>query len=102
MDSKTGTIPTWDRETLRAALVRDHGEAGIGPVWTVVSRWLDRGDGCAVYENQDLGHYDVGQRQFVSYGSVAAQLETAEPPVRLPDIGSAINWRYGLIAVCKD
>ena len=65
-----------------------------------VSRWLDRGDGCAVYENQDFGHPDLGHRKFASYGSPRAQLEVEEPPLQLPDIGGQINWRYQLVAVC--
>jgi hypothetical protein len=60
-------------------------------------RWFDRGDGVAVYENQDLGHPDVGQKQFASFGSAMAQLEVEIPPERLPDIGDAINWRFILV-----
>lgn len=66
-----------------------------------VNRWLARGDGIAVYENQDMGHPELGHRQFLSYGSSDAQLETNEPPIRLPDIGGAINWRYQLIGVYR-
>jgi hypothetical protein len=61
-----------------------------------VQGWLDNGKGCAVYRNQDLGHVDLGHRQFVSFGTPEAQIETPEPPSRLPDIGGAINWRYAL------
>jgi hypothetical protein len=64
-------------------------------------RWFNRGDGCAVYENADMGHPELGHLQFVSYGSSAAQLEMDEPPQRLPDIGNRINWRYQLIGVCR-
>lgn len=63
----------------------------------VVNCWLARGDGIAVYENQELGNPDLGHRKFVSFGSPAAQLETANPPERLPDIGNTINWRYRLV-----
>lgn len=66
----------------------------------VVDRWLDRGDGAAVYQNHDLGHPELGQTKIVSYGSEAAQLECAAPPVRLPDIGGEINWRYMLVGYC--
>ena len=52
-----------------------------------ISRWLDRGDGCAVYENQDLGHPERGHRKFASFGSPEAQLEVDYPPEQLPDIG---------------
>jgi len=67
--------------------------------WPVAKKWLDRGDGVAVYENQDLWHPCLGHRKFVSYGSNEAQLETYDPPARLPDIGSQINWRYYLAGV---
>lgn len=66
-------------------------------VLALVTRWLARGDGAAVYENHDLGHRDLGNCQIVSYGSPAAQLETAEAPERLPDIGGRVNWRYTLV-----
>lgn len=66
-----------------------------------VQRWLDRGDGCAVYENVSMGGPLAGHLQFVSYGSKCAQLEVEFPPERLPDIGSAINWQYRLRYVCR-
>lgn len=65
-----------------------------------VNVWLRRGDGIAVYENQALDSAQYGHRQYVSFGSPAAQLEVlnaSELPVRLPDIGSAINWKYQLV-----
>ena len=61
-----------------------------------ITRWVERGDGVAVYVNHDLGHRDLGLRKFVSYGSPAAQLGTDDPPQTLPDIGGDINWRYQL------
>jgi len=68
---------------------------------TIVRRWLDRGDGVAVYENHDLGDPNCGARQFVSFGSKAAKLEVAEPPARLPMVGSATDWSYRLIATVR-
>lgn len=63
-------------------------------------RCHERGDTLVAYQNQELGHPDLGQFQFVSFGSAAAQLERAQfgetPPRFMPDIGSAINWRYCL------
>lgn len=77
-------------------------ETGLDPVyWAQSQKWLDRGDGMAIYENQDIGHLQLGHRQFVSFGSTAAQLESDEPPQRLPDIGNRINWRYQLIGFIK-
>jgi hypothetical protein len=69
--------------------------------WPLVNRWLERGDGVAIYENHDMGSHDVGHKKFVSFGSVTAQLEVQEPPQRLPDIGGQINWRYQLIGTYK-
>lgn len=66
-----------------------------------MNKWLERGDGVAVYENHDLGHPEVGTKKFISYGSSVAQLETDTPPNTLPDIGSQINWRYALIGTYK-
>jgi hypothetical protein len=66
-----------------------------------VRRWLERGDGVAVYQNVALDSANAGHRQFVSFGSEAAQLEVEEPPTRLPDIGGAINWRYQLEATVR-
>jgi hypothetical protein len=65
----------------------------------LMDRWTARGDGVAVYENHDMSSRYLGDRQYVSYGSPSAQLEVTEPPSTMPDIGSAINWRYQLIAV---
>jgi hypothetical protein len=62
----------------------------------IIQGWIERGDGVAVYENQDLGSPDVGHKQFVSFGSEKAQLPGDIPPDRLPDIGGAINFRYWL------
>jgi hypothetical protein len=69
--------------------------------WPIVNRWLERGDGIAVYENVALDSANAGHKQFLSYGSPAAQFETPEPPQRLLDIGSAINWKYQLVGTYK-
>jgi hypothetical protein len=66
-----------------------------------VNRWLDRGDGVAVYQNVALDSAGLGHRKFVSFGSEQAQLETDEPPKRLPDIGGSINWKYQLEATVR-
>lgn len=84
----------FDRELLLEAL-----SGALEPVsdaLVVMNRWLERGDGVAIYRNEDLGHPHLGHRQFVSYGSPEAQIVDAFPPTRMPDIGGAINWRYQL------
>jgi hypothetical protein len=70
-------------------------------VFEQVDRWLERGDGAAIYENHDLGHPGMGSCQITSFGGPMAQLETDDPPECLPDIGNQINWRYVLIGTCR-
>lgn len=65
-----------------------------------VKRWLDRGDGCAVYRNVAFDSSTFGHRQFVSFGGEQAQLQIPVPE-RMPDIGSAINWKYRLEALVR-
>lgn len=62
-------------------------------------RAFERGDKVLVYENQDLGHRDLGCLKVTTYGSAASMIEASqfpEPPTTLPDIGGDINWRYQL------
>ncbi len=76
--------------------------AWLNNVVDQMNTWLGRGDGIAVFENQDMGHPDLGDRRFVSFGSPAAQLETDTPPDRLPDgVGGTVNWRYGLVGTYR-
>lgn len=89
------TVETEDEEYTRDAM-------------RLVDQWIARGDGCAVYRNEDLGHPDMGRLKFVSFGSPSAQLVTEypgiparEPPDRLPDIGTEINWRFVLIGTYR-
>lgn len=72
-----------------------YGDAAASVVGKV-NAWLARGDGIAVYQNEDLGHPHVGQCKLISFGSPAAQLETDMPPVQLPDMTGQINYRYQL------
>ncbi len=62
-----------------------------------INQWLARGDGAAIYRNEEFGHPGMGHIEIVSYGSSMAQLESQDPPIQLPDIGTTINWRYRLI-----
>jgi hypothetical protein len=94
-------VEQWTREQFKAYVERQY-EDQAPEVIAQVGRWLDRGDGAAVYENHDLGHPEAGAPKIASFGSPAAQLETDEPPEQLPDIGNAINWRYRLIATYRE
>lgn len=86
------------REDLSAILVTMAADSSDWLASTVerVNQWLTRGDGVAVYVNEDLGSAGLGDRQIVSFGSSAAQIETTEPPITLPNIGGATNWQYQL------
>lgn len=67
-----------------------------------INRWLDRGDGAAVYQNVDLSSLALGHCTIMSYGSSIAQIEEPEPPSRMPDIrGRQPGWRYYLLATIK-
>ena len=70
-------------------------------VRSMLNRWLARGDGVAVYENHDFGHPMMGEPKIASYGSPSALLEAEEPPERLPDTPTQINWRYMLVATYR-
>jgi hypothetical protein len=66
------------------------------------TRWLSDGETwIGVFENQDLGHRDMGRRIAIPYDR--AQWEKAAiGKDRAPDHGSiGLGWRYVLIAKCK-
>lgn len=85
----TTTIKQYDARELQLLVSNDDNI-------DTINVWLERGDGVAVYENQAFDSSTFGHQQFVSFGSPTAMLEVDEPPVQLPDIGNAINWRYQL------
>lgn len=93
---------TWDFERLKEEVAKAwDSEPGRVMVLDLMKRWLERGDGVAVYENADFESPEMGQRQYLSFGSSLAQIEVDEPPQRMPDIGTSINWRYQLIATVR-
>lgn len=79
-------------------LIADFYADKAGEVYAKVNTWLDRGDGIAVYRNEEIGHREAGDIRLVSWGSDAAHWHF--PPngdERLPDgVGGGINWRYRL------
>jgi hypothetical protein len=89
-------VKKFTREEL-LAMVDTNVESERRRIDSIFQGWFARGDGCAVYENMDIGSPNAGHRKFTSFGSPAAQLEVDEPPLRLPDIGGQINWAYQLI-----
>lgn len=106
--NREGVVMTTTTEYTAEELALELAGAGLLNHLERINCWLERGDGIAVYENVELGHPHLGHRQYVSYGGPAAQLEVDElvgpltwdyktPPERLPDIGTAINWRYRLV-----
>lgn len=67
----------------------------------IVSRAHARGDGIAVYENKSFDHSQGGRRVFMTFGSKDAQIESAEPPDKMPDAGIVTSpWAYLLVGYC--
>ncbi len=56
--------------------------------------WLDRGDKIVVYQNQDLGHHDLGRLMFIP-SKDAPELGSRGPDTEACGMG----WRYTLQAV---
>lgn len=81
-------------------LDKDAGQGWIDHVCGLFTKWLQRGDGVAVYENKAMDSSNLGHKQFCSFGSPSAQIETSEAPQRMPDIGRP-NWAYQLVASYK-
>lgn len=68
----------------------------------VFNRWLKRGDGIAVYENKAMDSIHYGHRVFLSFGSEAAQIESAEAPEKMPDTGwFSTSWAYALVGTYR-
>ncbi|MFJ1700449.1 hypothetical protein ACIOHC_36260 [Streptomyces sp. NPDC088252] len=91
--------------TLREWGGTDDSPEAFAWLWETTKKmnmWLQRGDGIAIYENQDLCHSELGDKKFTSFGSTDAQLVASTPPEILPDgVGGTINWRYTLIGTYK-
>jgi hypothetical protein len=52
----------------------------------------------AIYENVDLGHPGIGHLKFLRVGGGCT---FQEPPKRLPDTETEINWRYWLVGTIQ-
>lgn len=93
----------WDADTFRDNLSEHYGPATTD-VLEKIAPWLARGDGVAVYEDRDLSSPGLGDWKVTSFGSAAAQLETDQPPMHLPDgVGgeNAVNWRFVLVGTYR-
>lgn len=113
------TVQVWDVNTFRSKAQEQAGgdSEWLNAVEQLGQRAHVRGDGLAIYVNNDLGHPEVGEWQVVSYGGTEAQLETRHEQTEelgrprlfihgedylsrvLPDIGGRINYRYLLEAI---
>lgn len=101
-------VKTLTADEVRDVIVAQYDLAsfkGVSYITDVINAWLRRGDGVAVYENNDLGHPEVGMKVLLSYGSLASQLNVATPPEQCPDITGHpqlfIAWRYRLVGVYR-
>ena len=73
---------------------------GVRPVeLELINQWLEDGKGVAVYENRDLGHPEVGHRQYLTISTFAREPWNGTPPEILPDTADRINWRYCLVGI---
>lgn len=54
----------------------------------------ERGGKWAAYQNQAMDSAGLGHLKFLNIGP---DCTFKEPPKRLPDTASQINWRYGFI-----
>ena len=70
----------------------------------VIDRWFrdaDSGDWVGVFENHDLGHYDIGRRFGAVYGAEqwdAAVIGRTNGP---DNAETGLGWRYLLVAKCR-
>lgn len=59
-----------------------------------LDKMRERGGRWFAYQNQDLGHYELGHLQFLQCGE---NCTFKTPPDRMPDTHDKINWRYYII-----
>lgn len=69
--------------------VKRAGELGLLRMRSTGGTW-------AAYENQDLGHHDIGHMKFLKVGETCT---FKTPPNFLPDTKEDINWRYCYIGM---
>jgi hypothetical protein len=64
------------------------------------TRWLGRGDAVGVFENVDLGHYDMGRLVFIPLDA-EGQGRVTVGKTQAPDGAHGFGWRYRLKAVAR-
>jgi hypothetical protein len=69
---------------------RKVGELGLLRMRAAGGTW-------AAYENQDLGHIDIGHMKFLKVGEDCTCKEPPKP--FLPDTKTEVNWRYVFIGM---
>lgn len=70
-------------------------DKSCAPIFT---KFLERGDGIAMYKNQAMDSKDYGRLVCMSFGSSAAQIESTTPPEKMPDTGQfSTPWAYTLV-----
>ena len=52
-------VTIYSADELRGLIIDGYGEDDAPQIQAMINRWLARGDGAAVYTNEDLGHRDV-------------------------------------------
>ncbi len=83
----------FDADEFRAYVKELWGPSAAPHVIAQVHTWITAGDGVAIYTNREIGNPEMGYPQLLRYGPGAT---FKEPPERLPDTATEINWRYVL------
>lgn len=78
-----------------------HETSIVDSTMETIGKWIERGDGVAIYQCQALDRSQLGDRTFLSFGSPNAMLEVesaSDLPSIAPNIGSNLFnlWGYCL------
>lgn len=85
-------------------------QAALDHMRAMFARWTERGDIICVFENHDLGHYDMGRRVAIPFApelaiqfNVTGHLPTGvSMATQAPDNATiGLGWRYLLVARCS-
>ena len=70
----------------------------------VIDRWFanaDPGDWVGVFENHDLGHYDIGRRFAAPYDADQWDRAVVGKTNGPDNQETGLGWRYLLVAKCR-